>query len=428
MLSNSQFSSNDGDGDPHPESDRNTKKVRFKDNLVEEDTIMDRDPNPKLTLLWKDKLLGGLTVDSALDCSAPTEGSNNHLRLLEGDVNTTIIDGVPAITFSNRIKDILFKEIELMVAEDYNRVSSQGPWIVYGQYLTIQLLTKHFSPSQYYPGIVMAWIRFLNLPGYLYKRKIIGVIGVSSGRLLLMDPSNVSSTRPFRPFVSPVGFNDFQKQGEGSRVWAIDVGGKEIFTAGEEGFLGEGESENRKLTAKLRGFKPRVSKYVVRGSFDKAGYGANEGLGSPSGSIMKEGLGSERLERMSRMPKYALDKSLGKRPMGLDGLLQNNRDSLDKLPVSHFSYSVSVGSKHACTQNDSHFDFAKAQGSILNDPKDKRSGGSQSNRKTSFALQGRGNRFKPSRNTRIPQILCRNSNAKLNGVGSHLEGNNGLES
>ncbi|KAL1152166.1 hypothetical protein V6Z11_A09G090200 [Gossypium hirsutum] len=115
MLSNSQFSSNDGDGDPHPESDRNTKKVRFKDNLVEEDTIMDRDPNPKLTLLWKDKLLGGLTVDSALDCSAPTEGSNNDLRLLEGDVNTAIIDGVPAITFSNRIKDILFKEIELMV-------------------------------------------------------------------------------------------------------------------------------------------------------------------------------------------------------------------------------------------------------------------------------------------------------------------------
>ncbi|PPS16473.1 hypothetical protein GOBAR_AA04124 [Gossypium barbadense] len=440
MLSNSQFSSNDGDGDPHPESDRNTKKVRFKDNLVEEDTIMDRDPNPKLTLLWKDKLLGGLTVDSALDCSAPTEGSNNDLRLLEGDVNTAIIDGVPAITFSNRIKDILFKEIELMVivkllrrnigynalhnrilflwkpvAEDYNRVSSQGPWIVYGQYLTVQLWTKHFSPSQYYPGIVMAWIRFLNLPGYLYKRKIIGVIiGGAVQRVKYEALSTVCFTCvPLDK--SSIGV-DGSNRGKSDRD-------STIFRSREK----DPEYGPWMLVEKRysqRGKRDFSVKVLAKGSFDKAGYGANEGLGSPSGSIMKEGLGSESLERMSRMPKYALDKSL-------------------------------VGSKHACTQNDSHFDIAEAQvtfkkyispnkqfksdsqsmerldlvsGSILNDPKDKRSGGSQSNRKTSFALQGRGNRFKPSRNTRIPQILCRNSNAMLNGVGSHLEGNNGLES
>ncbi|KAK5794634.1 hypothetical protein PVK06_035873 [Gossypium arboreum] len=114
MLSNSQLSSNNGDGDPHPESDRNTKKVRFKDNLVEEYISMDGDPDPKPTLSWKDKLLGGFTGDSGPDCTVPTEGSNNDFELLKGDVNTTI-DGVPAITFSDRINIILFREMELTV-------------------------------------------------------------------------------------------------------------------------------------------------------------------------------------------------------------------------------------------------------------------------------------------------------------------------
>ncbi|XP_016675395.2 receptor-like protein EIX2 [Gossypium hirsutum] len=189
------------DDDPHPKSDWNTKKVKFNDNLVEEDITMDGDLNPKPIMSWKDKLLRGLTVESASDRTVITEGSDNDFELLEGDVNTTIIDGVPAITFSDRMKDILFKEIELMVTvkllgrnigynalhncilslwnpavEDYNRVLSQSLWIVYGQYLTVQPWTKHFSPSQSYLSMVLAWIRLPNLTGYIYKRKIIEAI------------------------------------------------------------------------------------------------------------------------------------------------------------------------------------------------------------------------------------------------------------
>ncbi|KAK5840099.1 hypothetical protein PVK06_008973 [Gossypium arboreum] len=85
------------------------------------------------------------------------------------ELSITFIDGVPAITFSDRIKDILLKEIELTVivkligrnivkfqaADDYNRVLTQGPWIVYRSYLTVQHWTKHFSPSQPYPSVVI---------------------------------------------------------------------------------------------------------------------------------------------------------------------------------------------------------------------------------------------------------------------------------
>ncbi|MFQ6620223.1 hypothetical protein Gotur_000758 [Gossypium turneri] len=43
--------------------------------------------------------------------------------------------------------------------DDYDKVLTQGPWIVYGQYLTVQPWTKDFSPLQPYLSVVMAWIR-----------------------------------------------------------------------------------------------------------------------------------------------------------------------------------------------------------------------------------------------------------------------------
>ncbi|MBA0745676.1 hypothetical protein Gogos_008246 [Gossypium gossypioides] len=152
------------------------KKVRFKYHAVDEDTTMTEDLKSQSVLSWKGKLLGGKSGESALDRSTPNVGCENDFELLEGDVNTSLIDGVPAITFSNRIKEILFRETELTVvvkilgrnigynalynrimflwkpansiqlmdidngyflvkfqdAVDYNRALTQGPWVVYG--------------------------------------------------------------------------------------------------------------------------------------------------------------------------------------------------------------------------------------------------------------------------------------------------------
>ncbi|PPR92718.1 hypothetical protein GOBAR_AA27954 [Gossypium barbadense] len=56
---------------------------------------------------------------------------------------------------------------------DGDRNTKKGPWIVYGQYLTVQPLTKHFNPLQPYQNVVLAWIHLSNLPGCLYNQKII---------------------------------------------------------------------------------------------------------------------------------------------------------------------------------------------------------------------------------------------------------------
>ncbi|PPS16567.1 hypothetical protein GOBAR_AA04016 [Gossypium barbadense] len=156
MLSFLQLFGNNRDGDPHPEYDRNIKKVRFNDHAVDVDE--DRDLESQSVLSWKDKLVGAQSGESALDRSTPNVGCENDFELLEED------DAV-----------------------DYNRALMQGSWVVYGQYLTVQPWTRHFSPPQPYPSIVLAWIRLPNLLGYLYKWKIIEAIGGLIRKVVKLD-------------------------------------------------------------------------------------------------------------------------------------------------------------------------------------------------------------------------------------------------
>ncbi|KAK5802986.1 hypothetical protein PVK06_030623 [Gossypium arboreum] len=134
---------------------------------------VDHEPQPSMT--WKEKLLGGHGAASESVRDGPSADNENEFELLEGDVNMSIIDGIPAIDFLDRDPN------------DYNRILSQGPWTVYGQYLTVQPWTKHFSPLQPYPSVVIAWIRLPNLLRYLYKRKIIEAIEGLIGKVVKLD-------------------------------------------------------------------------------------------------------------------------------------------------------------------------------------------------------------------------------------------------
>ncbi|KAH1131415.1 hypothetical protein J1N35_002793 [Gossypium stocksii] len=79
--------------------------------------------------------------------------------------------------------------------DDYTKVLSRGPWMVYGQYLTVQPWMKDFCPSQPYPKLVLAWIRLPGLPGHLYKKKIIEEIGSTIGKVVRLDFNTDSRIR-----------------------------------------------------------------------------------------------------------------------------------------------------------------------------------------------------------------------------------------
>ncbi|XP_040967093.1 uncharacterized protein [Gossypium hirsutum] len=251
---------NGDDGDLHSIEDRTTKKVRFKDwvGKTSEDLIVD--PNLNVESSWKDKLMRGVPnnpmmvhYDHATNSAAIVDeatsvcltlfqdiaplanrrdsASDGDINLLADDVKVSIVNGIPAISFSDRVKEILYKEMELIVIikllgrnvvlntlynrvsnlwkpcssfhlmdiengyylvrflkrADYDRVLSQGPWIIFGQYLTVQPWTKDFNPMQLYPSVVLAWIWLLGLPRFLYHRQIVEAIGGLIGKVVKLD-------------------------------------------------------------------------------------------------------------------------------------------------------------------------------------------------------------------------------------------------
>ncbi|MFQ6657758.1 hypothetical protein Gotur_027300 [Gossypium turneri] len=147
---------------------------------------VDQDLTP--TLSWKDKLLGG---GSAISGKA-SDRSNGESKEMETTVVLKLLgQSIGYAALHNRISSLWkpvkpfyvmgieneYFLVKFQTTEDYDRVLTQGPWIIYGQYLTVQPWTKDFSLSQPYSSVVMAWIRLLGLPGFMYKRKIIEAIG-----------------------------------------------------------------------------------------------------------------------------------------------------------------------------------------------------------------------------------------------------------
>ncbi|PPD73161.1 hypothetical protein GOBAR_DD29920 [Gossypium barbadense] len=145
----------DGGDEPRSFEDRITKKVRFKEGNGEEGVDM--------------------------------VGMNEEFVLLEGDMVKSIVNGITTINFSYRIKKILFKEMEKTSTDDYDRVLSQGSWIIYDQYLTVQTWTKDFNPMQPYPLVVMTWIRLSGLPRYMYKKAILEAIDNMIGKVIKLN-------------------------------------------------------------------------------------------------------------------------------------------------------------------------------------------------------------------------------------------------
>ncbi|XP_039015150.1 uncharacterized protein LOC120145367 [Hibiscus syriacus] len=70
---------------------------------------------------------------------------------------------------------------------DYLKVLTEGPWTIFGHYLTVKPWSLDFQPSQDYPSHLMAWIRLSGLLVTLYKRSFIEAIGNQVGSVIKID-------------------------------------------------------------------------------------------------------------------------------------------------------------------------------------------------------------------------------------------------
>ncbi|XP_039015879.1 uncharacterized protein LOC120146360 [Hibiscus syriacus] len=65
--------------------------------------------------------------------------------------------------------------------QEYIHVLMEGPWTIYGSYLTVQPWSRTFSTSEKHPSHVIVWVRLPGLPYRYYSkaifRRIASVIG-----------------------------------------------------------------------------------------------------------------------------------------------------------------------------------------------------------------------------------------------------------
>ncbi|MBA0860912.1 hypothetical protein Goshw_022452 [Gossypium schwendimanii] len=179
----------------------------------------------------KDKLLEGRVVGSSTSPMTLESCTDEEFDFEDGDISRSTVNGILAIDFSKRIQKLLVKDMDstvvvkllgcnigygvhlnqisslwkhsqpfqLMDVEngyylvrfqnktDYKMVLTQGPWLVFDHCLTVQPWSMDFNPLKPFPSMVLAWIHFLGLPGFLYKWRVFGEIKNLVGKVTKLD-------------------------------------------------------------------------------------------------------------------------------------------------------------------------------------------------------------------------------------------------
>lgn len=219
---------------------RSTKKVHFKDCGEDEsfDSKMAVDLAPAMLVSWRDKILGNRIEGARKDSGFTSLEDYEYLVLLKGDIiKTTVVikllgRNIVYVALHNRVSNLRWpsKPFQLMdienryflekfqFVEDFDKVFSQGPWIIYDQYLTAQPWTMEFNLMRPFPKIILALIRFSRLPGHFYKTKILGEVNGLVGRVVKLDFKTGNKIRVFfarmvvyvniyKPLVSQIWIN-----------------------------------------------------------------------------------------------------------------------------------------------------------------------------------------------------------------------------
>ncbi|MBA0580714.1 hypothetical protein Gorai_022920 [Gossypium raimondii] len=105
--------------------------------------------------------------------------------LKDGDVITEVVDEILLITFSDRVHQFIEWKNQLMDLEnefflvrfhdidDYNNVLAGGPWVVYGNYLTVRPWSPNFSTTCTDVNVQVVWICLPGLLEGLYSEKCV---------------------------------------------------------------------------------------------------------------------------------------------------------------------------------------------------------------------------------------------------------------
>ncbi|KAL4369591.1 hypothetical protein GQ457_05G011030 [Hibiscus cannabinus] len=178
-------------------------------NLVESEKRATMVSSFKEKLLGSNGGLGDAQFSSELD-----------VKVQEEDVRVGGNSTLPEIQFSDRIHDAIdakLASIQSMwnpvggmslidldndyylvcfaLQEDFNKVLTGGPWVIYGSYLTVQAWSRYFSTAELYLSQIMVWVRLPKLPYRYYTKSLFRHIASSIGKVVKVDYNTTEGRR-----------------------------------------------------------------------------------------------------------------------------------------------------------------------------------------------------------------------------------------
>ncbi|KAL4333466.1 hypothetical protein GQ457_07G012960 [Hibiscus cannabinus] len=79
--------------------------------------------------------------------------------------------------------------------EDFHKVLSGGPWVIYGSYLTVQPWTRYFNAAEDHPSHIMVWARLPKLPYRYYTKSLFQHIAATIGKVVKIDYNTEAGKR-----------------------------------------------------------------------------------------------------------------------------------------------------------------------------------------------------------------------------------------
>lgn len=81
--------------------------------------------------------------------------------------------------------------VKFSMSQGYTKVLIEGPWMVYGNYLTIQPSSRDFLMKDKHPSKTVAWMRLLRLPFRCYNKKLLRIIAGTLGKVVKIDYNTI---------------------------------------------------------------------------------------------------------------------------------------------------------------------------------------------------------------------------------------------
>ncbi|KAI9079574.1 hypothetical protein K1719_038478 [Acacia pycnantha] len=211
---------------------RSTKKVRIRivgaeegdENAMERPDVLMQDKTTTGGTSYRNKLLN-------LDRSGNESRISEEIKITAEDYKICQDGDIPSVEFSKAVRDVLMKGMEKTLVikllgrsilyrdllyktkalwqtkgsyqlvdvkgsfffatfdleEDYTKVLTDGPWMIFGSYLTVQPWSIEFDSHSAIISKVVAWVRILGLSFRYYHKSTLRVIGNLLGDVVKID-------------------------------------------------------------------------------------------------------------------------------------------------------------------------------------------------------------------------------------------------